>query len=71
MGAMPELPDLDILADATHAALAGRAVIGSDVVQPLVMRGTAAELAALDGQVLRASDDAASSSCSSSTATGS
>lgn len=50
---MPELPDLDILADAGHAALVGRPLLTSDVVQPLVMRGTAAELAALQGQVLR------------------
>ena len=51
--AIPELPDLDILADALHAGLAGRPVVGSDVLQPLVMRGTTAELAALEGQGLR------------------
>lgn len=50
---MPELPDLDVLADALHAGLAGRPVVGADVVQPLVMRGTSAEVAALEGQVLR------------------
>jgi formamidopyrimidine-DNA glycosylase len=50
---VPELPDLDVLADATHAALVGRPVTTSAVVQPLVMRGTAADLAALEGQVLR------------------
>jgi formamidopyrimidine-DNA glycosylase len=49
---MPELPDLDILADATHAGLAGRQVVSSRVVQPLVIRGTTAELTALEGQVL-------------------
>lgn len=49
---MPELPDLAILADALHAGLAGRAVVGADVVQPLVMRATGGELAALEGQVL-------------------
>lgn len=49
---MPELPDLDILADAFHAALAGRVVTGTGVVQPLVMRGTAGELAALAGRAL-------------------
>ena len=38
--AIPELPDLDILADALHAGLAGRPVVGTDVIQPLVMRGT-------------------------------
>jgi formamidopyrimidine-DNA glycosylase len=51
--AIPELPDLDIVADALHAGLAGRPVVASDVPQPLVMRGTTAELAALEGQVLR------------------
>jgi formamidopyrimidine-DNA glycosylase len=51
--AMPELPDLAILADALHAGLTGRPVVGADVVQPLVMRGTSGELAALEGQVLR------------------
>ena len=50
---MPELPDLDILADATHAALAGRPVASTSVTQPLVMRGTASELGALEGQVLQ------------------
>ncbi len=50
---MPELPDLAILADALHAGLAGRTVVGTDVAQPLVMRGTTAELAALEGQELR------------------
>ncbi len=49
---MPELPDLDILADALHAGLTGRAVVGSEVTQPLVMRATAAELRALEGQRL-------------------
>jgi formamidopyrimidine-DNA glycosylase len=51
--AMPELPDLAILADALHAGLAGRPVVATDVVQPLVMRATSAELAALEGQALR------------------
>jgi formamidopyrimidine-DNA glycosylase len=50
---MPELPDLAILADALHAGLAGRPVVSTEVVQPLVMRATSAELAALEGQVLR------------------
>ncbi len=50
---MPELPDLDILADASHAALVGRPVAGTTVAQSIVMRGTASEIAALDGQVLR------------------
>ena len=52
-GRMPELPDLDILADATHAALAGRRIESSSVVQPLVIRGTTAELKALEGQLLQ------------------
>lgn len=51
---MPELPDLAILADALHAGLAGRRIVGADVAQPLVMRATGAELAALEGQVLGA-----------------
>lgn len=50
---VPELPDLDILADAFHATLVGRPVTGSRVPQSLVLRGTAAELAALEGQHLR------------------
>ncbi len=50
---MPELPDLAILADVLHAALAGRPVVATDVAQPLVMRATSAELAALEGQALR------------------
>ena len=49
---MPELPDLDILADATNAALAGRPLVNVAVAQPLVMRGTPAELEALRGQRL-------------------
>jgi formamidopyrimidine-DNA glycosylase len=49
---MPERPDLDILADATDAALAGRQLVGVTVTQPLVMRGTSAELDALRGQRL-------------------
>ncbi|MCY7418927.1 MAG: hypothetical protein LH650_10605 [Chloroflexi bacterium] len=49
---MPELPDLDVLVDASHTALVGRAVTGTDVTQSIVMRGTAGELAALEGQRL-------------------
>ncbi len=49
---MPELPDLDVLADASHSALVGRHVTGIDVAQSIVMRGTASELAALEGQRL-------------------
>jgi formamidopyrimidine-DNA glycosylase len=50
---MPELPDLDILADAFTAALVGRPIVGSRTVQSLVLRGTTAELEALVGQRLR------------------
>src|SRR5574337_190761 len=50
--AMPELPDLAILADAFEAALVGRPVVSIEVRQPLVVRGTPAEVAALVGQPL-------------------
>ena len=49
---MPELPDLDILADATDAALSGRPLLTVAVAQPLVIRGTPTELEALRGQQL-------------------
>jgi formamidopyrimidine-DNA glycosylase len=49
---VPELPDLAILADALDCALAGRPMSGAKVPQTLVLRGTAAELASFDGQVL-------------------
>ena len=47
---MPELPDLTVVADALHAALAGRPVRSADAPGPLAVRGTPAELAALAGQ---------------------
>ena len=47
---MPELPDLDVVADALHAALAGRTVESARALMPLAVRGTPAELAALVGQ---------------------
>ena len=47
MGSMPELPDLRILADAFTVALAGRPLIAADPKQPLVLRGTGAELRAV------------------------
>ena len=50
--AMPELPDLAILADALRAALAGRPVEDAAAPQPLVVRGTPGEMAALVGQRL-------------------
>src|SRR4051794_19426620 len=49
---MPELPDLAILADALDEALVGRRMVGAKVPQTLVLRGTPAELAAFDGQML-------------------
>lgn len=50
--AVPELPDLAILADALDEGLSGRRITGARVPQTLVLRGTPAELAALDGQAL-------------------
>jgi formamidopyrimidine-DNA glycosylase len=50
---MPELPDLAILADALDEALTGRRMTGAKVPQTLVLRGTPAELAAFDGQLLK------------------
>jgi formamidopyrimidine-DNA glycosylase len=46
---VPELPDLAIVADALHASLVGRRLIGAETPDPLVVRGTPAELAALIG----------------------
>lgn len=51
---MPELPDLDVLADAFQAALAGRPLTSFATSQPLVMRGTSAELSGMTGQRLEA-----------------
>ena len=51
---MPELPDLAIVADALHAALAKRSVVRVEAPAPLAVRGTPAELGALVGQSLRA-----------------
>ena len=47
---MPELPDLTVVADALHAALAGRPVRSATAPGPLAVRGTPAELDALVGQ---------------------
>ena len=47
---MPELPDLDVVADALHAALTGRSVTSAQALAPLAVRGTPAELEALAGQ---------------------
>jgi formamidopyrimidine-DNA glycosylase len=49
---VPELPDLDVVADALHAALAGRPVTAARAPMPLSVRGTPAELASLVGQPL-------------------
>ena len=49
---MPELPDLAVVADAFHAALAGRPVSAAIAPGPLAVRGTPAEMGALVGQRL-------------------
>jgi formamidopyrimidine-DNA glycosylase len=51
---VPELPDLAILADALDAGLVGRPLTGATTPQSLVLRGTPAELAGYDGQLLTA-----------------
>jgi formamidopyrimidine-DNA glycosylase len=47
---LPELPDLTIVAEAFHAALAGRRIQSATAPGPLAVRGTPAELVALEGQ---------------------
>ena len=47
---MPELPDLDVVADALHASLADRPVVEARAPMPLSLRGTPSQLAALVGQ---------------------
>ena len=49
---MPELPDLDVVADAFHASLAGRPVTATRTLMPLAVRGTPAELEDLAGQAV-------------------
>jgi formamidopyrimidine-DNA glycosylase len=49
---VPELPDLTIVAEALHAALANRPVRLAEAPGPLAVRGTPAELAGLAGQRL-------------------
>jgi len=49
---VPELPDLTVVADALHAAIAGRPVVSAAAPGPLAVRGTPAELAALAGQAV-------------------
>ena len=51
---MPELPDLAVVAEAFHAALAGRPVVRASAPAPLAVRGTPAELASMVGQQLTA-----------------
>jgi formamidopyrimidine-DNA glycosylase len=51
---VPELPDLTVVAEAFHAALAGRKIVSAEAPGPLAVRGTPAELAALEGQRLTA-----------------
>lgn len=50
---MPELPDLAVVTDALHAALAGRSVERAESPAPLAVRGTPGELQALVGQRLQ------------------
>jgi formamidopyrimidine-DNA glycosylase len=52
-GRVPELPDLRILEEAFSAALVGRELLAVVVAQPLVMRGTTADVRALEGRVLQ------------------
>ena len=52
IGRVPELPDLAILSDAFAGALEGRRVTAVRVVDPLVLRATPDQAAALSGQVL-------------------
>jgi formamidopyrimidine-DNA glycosylase len=51
---VPELPDLTVVSEAFHAALAGREIVSTAAPGPLAVRGTPAELAALQGQTLNA-----------------
>jgi formamidopyrimidine-DNA glycosylase len=49
---VPELPDLAVVADALHAALAGRRIVSTRAPGPLAVRGTPGELDGLVGQRL-------------------
>ncbi len=51
---MPELPDLTVVAEAFHAALAGRRIRSTSAPAPLAVRGTPSELQALVGQRVEA-----------------
>jgi formamidopyrimidine-DNA glycosylase len=50
---VPELPDLTVVAEAFHAALAGRRISSAVTHAPLAVRGTPAELAGLVGREVR------------------
>ncbi len=50
---MPESPDLTVVAEAFHAALAGRPIVRARALAPLAVRGMPSELEALVGQRLR------------------
>ena len=50
--AVPELPDLVVVSEALHAGLAGRPIVRARSLAPLAVRGTPAELVALEGQRL-------------------
>jgi len=47
---VPELPDLTVVAEALHAALAGRRITSATASAPLAVRGTPADLAGLVGR---------------------
>ena len=51
---MPESPDLTVVAEALHAAIAGRAITSVVIPGPLAVRGTPAEAGALVGQTVNA-----------------
>ncbi|MBA2755936.1 MAG: Fpg/Nei family DNA glycosylase [Chloroflexi bacterium] len=51
---MPELPDLTVVAEAFDAALRGRPIRAASAPGPLAVRGTPAELQALEGQIVTA-----------------
>jgi formamidopyrimidine-DNA glycosylase len=52
--AVPELPDLTVVAEAFEAALAGRPITAARAMAPLAVRGTPAELDTLVGQSVSA-----------------
>jgi formamidopyrimidine-DNA glycosylase len=47
---VPELPDLTIVAEAFHGAIARRRIVRATATAPLAVRGTPSELGALQGQ---------------------